>query len=1151
MYFFKRRKEPYIPKRAFFKFLLAMKLTAFLLLVACIHVSARGFSQKIVLSVKDAPLSSVFESIEQQSGYSFFYDKKILRDLGNVTANFHGKSLKQILDAILPDQSLTYEIVDKIIVIRNAPDYRSNNHKLLKHDNTLFNRSFATNEPRATLRIDELMERMTRSHYKEIVIRGKVTDEKGEALPGVNVLVKGTQQGTVTNLDGSYSISVPDQNSVLVFSFVGYITKEIMVGPNTNIDLSMLVDDKALEEVVVVGYGTQKKVNMTGAVGVIEPKNVENRPVASAMEALQGQVAGLNVVRPAGQPGNQNFIFRIRGISTFTSNPVLTLIDGVPSSLDRINPNDIESISVLKDAASAAIYGTRASGGVILVTTKSGKSGKPRISISSSVGIQTPTRFPKKVSALDHALLSNEARANDGGSPKYSQDQIAMFSSPDWEDTDWDSYMLKKGIQTNQNISIAGGGESHDYYISLGYLNQDGIVINTGYERFNLQMNHNVKLTNRLKLGIRTGIIPSTRIAPAANYLSNMLSFVAAEPNIDKVKTADGRWLQNTNNTGGGNAIALASTDGGQQILRSNRLQGNFSLDYEILRGLKLSGIYGVSYTQSRQRDYRKKVTLYRQDNHDQIASTSQFNYLDINNSSEIFQNLNFLANYEKSLGLHQVTLMGGTTAEWFYSGNDQVSTRDFLTDDIYTISAGSSNPSMWFIAGGASDWSLASVIARGTYAFKNRYLLESSFRYDGSSRFAKGLKWGFFPSVSVGWILSDEEFLKNDVLTYLKLRGSWGKVGNQNVGFYPFANTLTQTSYYFNGAARRGVTTGGAPNPELTWETKVSYNLGVDGSFWNNILEFSFDVFKERTSDILLQLPLPTTFGQAEPVQNVGIIDNRGWELEIRHRKNIKDFSYGLSFQLSDARNKVIDMGGVGPIISNNTITDVGHPMNEWFGWRAIGLFQTQEEINNAPFQTVATSPGDIRYQENGGDPNAINSDDRVRLGNSDPRFPYGIRADFGYKHFSLRLFGQGLLRHLVWNNGWTAHNFDRENSTLRTYHLDRWTPDTPNAKYPKTRMGSGANRSGINDSFSSFWLEDAAYFRLKHIELGYDLPSNLLNRLKIKSARLYMSGENLLTFTQFPGYDPESPTGTAARLVESRYPLAKIYNVGLNFTF
>lgn len=1121
-----------------------MKLTALIFLVACLHVSANGFSQKIVLSLKEAPLSAAFKAIEQQSGYTFFYDNRLIQKSKKVTADFKGNSLQQILDILLKDRSLTYEIVDKTIVVRKL-EAPTTDKKDGQSASGISTGSHGLSHLSATA-----AKELERS-IPEIGITGKVVDEKGEPLPGVSILVKGTQQGTVTDIDGGFSIEVPDRNTILVFSFVGYHAKEVQVGSNTVLNVALDVDEKALEEIVVVGYGAQKKINMTGAVGVIETKQIENRPIASAVEALQGQIAGLNVVRTGGQPGNQAIDFRIRGTSTFTSNPVLTLVDGVPSSLDRINPNDIESISVLKDAASAAIYGTRASGGVILVTTKTGKSGKPRISLSSSVGIQLPTRFPEKVSALDHALLSNEARANDGAGPKFTDEQIQQFSSPNWKDVDWDSYMFRNALQTSQNLSISGGSESHDYYLSLGYLKQDGIIINTGFERFNLQLNQNIKLTRNLKLGVKAGYIPSTRIAPGGGNLSQMLSFVAAQPMLDEVKTADGRWLQNSTNIGAGNPIAFASRDGGQQIVKSGRIQGNLSLDYQVLPKLKLSGIYGIVQDQARQRDYRNKLALYRQDDHDQVASQLPFNYLDINNSRELFQNVSFLVNHDNTVGDHSYSVMGGTTAEWFLSGNDAVSTRDFLTDNIYTISAGSGNPSFWNISGGAADWALASVIARGTYAYKGRYLLEGSFRYDGSSRFAEGLKWGFFPSVSAGWILSEEDFLKNDVLTFLKLRGSWGRVGNQNVGFYPFANTLTQTTYFFNGVARRGVTTGGAPNPLLTWETKESFNAGLDGSLWNNMLEFSVDIFKERTSDILLQLPLPTTFGQPEPVQNVGIISNKGWELELRHRRSVGDFNYGISFQISDATNKVVDMGGVSPRIENNTITEEGRPMNEWYGWRSMGYFQSAQEVADAPFQTARTSAGDIRYEDNGGDPNIINSDDRVRLGRSDARFPYGVRVNVGYKNFDLRLFGQGVMSHLVWSNGWTGNNFDRENSTLRTYHLDRWTPENPNARFPKTRMGSGAARTGINDSFSSFWLENASYFRLKHIELGYNIPESLLKKLNITGARVLISGENLLTFSKYLGYDPETPTGIAARLVESRYPLSKVFNFGVNLNF
>lgn len=1112
-------------KISFIQALLAVIFTG----VSMAHSAAAQelLNRKVSLSVENEELRKVLLQIEKQAVVKFAYRPRLLPAHYRISFTAVNEPLADVLEKVIGPLQLRYEVVGQQIILsreRGAPAKSSD----------------ASGGNQAGTYLDER------------TLSGKVTDENGTGLPGVNILVKGTQRGVVTNAGGDYTLEVPDDEAVLVFSFVGYLTQEATVGSRTSLDIVLQVDEKALEEVVVVGYGTQRKVNMTGAVGVIEPKNIENRPVVSVVEALQGQVTGLNVVRTGGQPGNQAFDFRIRGTSTFTSNPVLTLIDGVPSSLERINPNDIESISVLKDAASAAIYGSRATGGVILVTTKSGKSGKPRVTINSSWGLQQPTRFPEKVSALDHALLSNEARANDGGGPKFTDAEIQRFSAADWVDHDWDNYMFKSGMLSNQNVSLSGGSDSHDYYLSFGYLNQDGIIINTGYERLNIQLNQNIRVSDKLKLSIKTGYVPSTRIAPGGGTLGNMLAFVGAQPKTDAIKTADGRWLQNATNIGGGNPIATASEEGGQQVLKSNRIHGNFSIDYELLPKLKLTGIYGISRNQSRQRDYRKKITLYRQDNHDQIASQSVDNFLDIDNASDILQNVNFLANYTNTFNHHSFSIMGGTMAEWFKSENDRVSTRDFLTDNIYTISAGSSDPTLWTIAGSAADWALASVISRATYSYKDKYLLEGSFRYDGSSRFADGLRWGFFPSASLGWVVSEENFLRsNHVLTFLKLRGSWGQVGNQNVGFYPFANTLAQTTYFFNGIPHRGVTTSGAPNPLLTWETKESVNIGIDGSLFKNIIEFSVDLFKERTSDILLQLPLPTTFGQPEPVQNVGTVGNRGWELELRHRNTVGAFHYGLSFQVSDATNKVIDMGGVSPRIAGNTITEEGRPMNEWFGWRSIGFFQSDGEVANAPFQNPRTSPGDIRYEENGGDPMTITSADRVRLGRSDPRFPYGVRLNMSYKNFDFIAFGQGVMRHMVWSNGWTANNFDRENSTLFTYHLDRWTPETPNARFPKTRMGSGEARSGINDSFSSFWLENASYFRLKHLEIGYSIPASVLNRVKLTGARVLLSAENLLTITDFLGYDPETPTGTGARLVEARYPLAKVFNFGVNLTF
>ncbi|MCR6720082.1 MAG: TonB-dependent receptor [Chitinophagaceae bacterium] len=983
-------------------------------------------------------------------------------------------------------------------------------------------------------------------------VTGRVLEaETGKPLAGTTIAVIGGASSTTSNDAGTYTIQVPSLQSRLRVSHVGFLPAEISIDGRQNVDIILTPSASSLEEVVIVGYGAQKKVTMTGAVSTIDAKKLENRPVANVVEALQGQVPGLTVVRTSAQPGNQQIDFRVRGTSTFSNNPVLTIIDGVPSSLDRINPADIESISVLKDAASAAIYGSRATGGVILVTTKSGRKGPPKITLNSSIGTQSATRFAEKVSALDHALLSNEARANDGGAPKFTQAQIDKFSSPDFKQVNWDDYMLRNAMQTDHNISISGGSDFNDYYVSFGYLKQDGVLMNTSYERFNIQVNQNLRITNKLKLGLKLGYIPSITTSPTGNQVSSMLTAVAALPNSDdELKTADGRWLARADF--GTNPIAQASEDAGQTIQKGTRLSGNISLDYNILPQVKLTANYGMVRNASRLRDYAKILTLYQQANHDVVQSRTEFNSLRVGYAADIQHNANLLANYTQRFGDHNLSVLGGVSAEWYNQETDGITTRNFLTDDIYVVGAGTSDPTFWGISGTANDWSLASVVGRASYSFKERYLLEGSFRYDGSSRFMADQRWGFFPAVSAGWVISKENFMANIApVNFLKLRASWGQVGNQNVGFYPFAATLSQTTYYFNGQPNRGVQTAGAPNPNLTWETKSSANIGLEARLFRNLLEVNLEVFRERTSDILMALPLPTTFGQGEPVQNAGVVDNKGWELELAHRNKIGQFTYGVSVQVSNVTNKVVSMGGVSPIINGNVITEEGYSINEWYGLRSIGMFQTQQEVTNAPFQTARTSPGDLRYQNNGGDPNLINSDDRVRLGASTPRFPYGIRINAGYKGIDLTIFGQGVGSQIVWSNGWTAQNFDRENSTLRVYHLDRWTPETPNARFPKTRMGSGAARDGINDRFSSFWLEDASYFRLKNIEIGYTLPSQLLDRFKIQRLRVFVNAENALTFTKYLGYDPETPSGTSARLLEGRYPLAKLYNVGLNINF
>lgn len=1110
-------------------------LSLFLLSSANLKISRADTTLAVEISLIEA-----IELISKAYDVYFTFDMELVKDIKVNYEPKHVKSLEEAMSNLLRETHLNYKLLDKqfLIIYKNdeagltsLKSMSEHLDKLIKDEESAFHRK----------KKNSLHTGSNFLPFEQAPVRGSVVNPLGAPLVGVSVKVRGTTIGTVTDTNGRFVLDGVGVDDVLVFTYIGYLSQEAPAAYNTDISITLSEDLQALNEVVVVGYGVQEKINLTGAVGVISNTQLENRAVGSVLEAMQGQVSGLNIVRTTGQPGNQSFSFNIRGSSTFTDNPVLTIVDGVPSSLDYINPNDIESISVLKDAASAAIYGSRATGGVIIVTTKTGRSGAPRLQYNSTFSLQEPSRWPEKPSAYDYALIHNTAAANDGTAPRFSPSDLEKFSSPDWKDHDWDDYLLNNAFQTNQNISLSGGSETHDYYLSMGYLKQDGIIGNSGYERLNVQLNQNTRIGKMVTLSAKAGYSPSTRTAPAYGW--DQLRFIYSTPKTEPFMSDDGKWLNESTHTLQGNAMAGLSEDGGQQILKRNRLTGNVSAKFALLEGLDVTASYGIVSTNSRQRTFRNILTVYDPVNPALVSKRSIDNFLDINNSRDILQNVNLLANYRKSFDDHTISILGGVTREWYEDGNEFVGTRDFLTENIFVISAGSSNPDYWNISGVASDWALESYISRLNYSFKDRYLLEGTFRYDGSSRFTTDRRWGFFPSVSAGWIASEEDFLQNqDVITFLKLRGSWGQVGNQNVGFYPFANRLSQSAYYFNGLPNRTVRTVGAPNPLLTWETKESINVGLEGSIFGHLLDFSIDYFNEKTHDILLLLPLPTTYGQSAPVQNAGRVDNKGWELDLRHRNTIGSLTYGISFQVSNNTNKVVDMGGVSPRIANNTITEEGRPMNEWYGYRAEGFFQSQDEVDSHAFQSPDTAPGDIRYYDANND-NVINSDDRVRLGISSPRLPYGIRLNLKYHHFDLTAFGQGVMEHMVVTRPWEAN-------TYRSYHLDYWTPEHRSAAFPAPRIGGGP-LVGINKEFSSFWIEDAAYFRLKHIELGYALPPSVLTRIKMSYVRFFVSAENLFTLTNYLGYDPEAATGLDIRQVESRYPLSKMFNLGVNVNF
>lgn len=985
-------------------------------------------------------------------------------------------------------------------------------------------------------------------------IQGTVVDRQGSPLPGVTVVIKGTTQGSVTNADGNFSLAGITNDATLVFSFVGMRTQEVVVGNQASINLTMLEDAIGIEEVVAVGYGTQKKINLTGSVGRIEAKEFETRPITDVTQALQGKVPGLLINQVGGQPGGEQFRISIRGVSTFSSNDPLVIVDGIAMSLVNLNPQDIESVSILKDAASAAIYGARASGGVILVTTKKGAVGRTRVSYDAYFGIQTPTMLPDMVNAYEHVMLFREAEYN--GNPnttvyKYSLDEMEAYRRGELPETDRVDYLFNSAFQHNHNLTISGGSEINQYLLSVGLTSQDGTMRNTSSDRYNFRLNNNIKVSDRFNINLNLQFAPTRRHQMSeATYpsgptrsLSDIIYNAGFRRGADDfIFTSDGRWASVT---GWANRIGLASEDGGFQERDLNRFTGVVTLDYKLFPTLSINGMYGGKYDHTRQIDYSKRMQFINPDDLETVDFDYNTNSMLVYNQDNYQHNAQLLLNYDETFNnIHEVRGLIGFSQEWNTDTWERVGRRNFVTDDIYVINAGSSDPSVWTTEGSASEWALRSFFGRLNYAYQSKYLFEATLRYDGSSRFSSDNRWGIFPSFSAGWRLSEESFMSNlDWIDNLKIRASWGQVGNQNIPLYQYYSTVATSAYYFGGSANTATYYSGTANVFLQWETKTTSNLGIDLGIADNKLNFEFDVFKENTSGILMRPSVPTSYGLGAPFQNVATVDNFGWETQISYRNKLRDLSYQVRLQISDAQNKVVSMIG-SPQISSNRITEIGYEMNEWFGYKAIGIFSSQEEVDSYAKLNPRTGIGDLKI-EDFSDDGKITAADRQRLGSSRPRFPYGVSLELGWNNFDFSAFIQGVAYKKTFI-GRPTQPFGGSLETAQKNHLDRWhlAEDGETwipGKFPKMRISS------FNNAFSSFWLQNASYLRMKNIQLGYSLPTSVLNSLKIERFRLYVSGENLFTLTGIYGLDPEAPDSGNA----SFYPLSRVINFGVNLTF
>lgn len=999
---------------------------------------------------------------------------------------------------------------------------------------------------------------------QQVTVRGTVTDAStGGTLPGVNIVVRGTTIGATTDVNGSYTIEVPVASATLQFSFVGYIPQEIALNGQTTLNVALTIDVAQLSEVVVVGYGVQKKVNLTGSVASIGGEKLESRPITNISTALQGELPGVTVIQSSGQPGRDGGNIRIRGIGTFGDASPLILIDGMLGDMDDVNPSDVESISVLKDAASCAIYGARAANGVILVTTKKGSKNKTlKVTYEAYGGWQKLTNIPRYLSSADYAKLYNEARLNDGLTATYSLEEIQLFengSDPNnYPNTNWIKQVFSEsGFQQNHSLSFSGGTEDFQYNTSFHYFNQNGLVKGTSNEKYNLRAN----LTNKLSKKLQTNIILSLSRQPVKNPISSRPDHNSFEEILHQAHRinptvpslySDGTYGTHTD----GNPLAWINNNGGATSVY-DRTIANFEVKYKILENLVATGRTGIyNYTDFGKLDV-KDITYYRPgtttvERYEGPSSIADYNTKSLTSKVELF------LTYDKTIAeIHSFTLLAGTSQESNDFSSDYGYRRNIASSSLSQISAGSEDGQ---ISGGdASSWGLRSQFARINYGIKGKYLFEGNLRRDGTSRFSPENRWGLFPSFSAGWRLSEEPFLKNiKSIENIKLRASWGQLGNQNISgsLYPYISTVSLGwNYPFNGKMASGAAVANAVSDNITWETAITTNVGADFSFWGKKLDITVDYYDKKTDGLLLQLPVNPVFGLPAPYQNAAVMRNIGIELLVSHSNEIGDFKYGASVIMSKNKNVVQDLKGTTPQLDLYTIQE-GVSYRAYYGLQSLGLFQTAEEIQKSPYQDGSPQPGDIKYRDqltidtNGdGVPDKadgkIDGQDRVVLGNSYPGFEYGFNLHGEFRNFDFLIFLKGSADVLGYLSSDPIYGIT-SGASLNEIHLDRWYADAegnplnPDATFPRLTL----NNSTGNFVASDFWIRDASYLRVKNIQVGYSLPKKISGKMNISSARIYFSGENLFTFTKFQkGFDPETPNNA----YDYYYPQVKIFSFGL----
>ncbi|WP_237332449.1 SusC/RagA family TonB-linked outer membrane protein [Zobellia amurskyensis] len=1074
--------------------------------------SSEIFSQNIKIQIEKNQILSVdevFDLLRDQTDYSFIYPEDFFKDVPKVYVKKGPIQANELLERCFYGGGFKLDVRGKKIVITETD--------------------------------------LANSEQQSIHVIGVVVDTSGQPLSGANIIEKGTTNGVTADFDGNYSINVIDRNAILVISYIGFATKEVAVEGKDEVNITLEESAATLDEIVVVGYGTQKKKDLTGSVSSIKTEDIQKTTSVSLDQAIQGRAAGVSVTSNTGSPGASPTV-RIRGTGTVNNSDPLYVIDGVPiNDILNFNMSDAESIDVLKDASATAIYGSRGANGVILIQTKKGSKRKPSISYSTYTGVQSRIDNLNILTSPQWAMLRNEANRNDDTPIDPELSNPESLKTYNWKDVAYRSGMIQ-----DHQLSISGGSDKSTYYVSYGYLSQNGIVKESSYSRHNFRVNNTYQISNNIKVGHNIQYAYSKKnTGPEYGNNGSRVGFsgYVMEPTLP-FYNEDGSYTaaeySSTTNTLG--RIEYETTP----QVRENFF-GNLFLEVDLVQGLKFRSNYGLEITNVQVDNFTPAFYVWSSFN----SPVSTYDLVRSENRSMILSNT---LNYNKVLNeKHNFGVLIGQEIQKL-NGNDVRAQRSEIPTSVVNPTLGAGNVSTSTNDGGISQSQLQSYFGRLNYNYDERYLLTATYRFDGSSRFGENQRWGRFPSVALGWNVHNENFYNIPYINQLKFRAGWGQTGNQNLPNSATFNTLNlNTNYVYS--ADESTMVGVAPlrpgNPDLKWETTITKNIGADLGLWNNTLTLTADYFIKNTTDLLLAIPILSTSGYTgSPYGNAGNIENKGFELAANFRKNFDDFSFNIGGNISFVENKVIALATDGSLILTGqsqgfkdiSRTEVGHPLASFYGYKMLGIFQTQEEVNNSAVISN-TRPGDVKYADLNND-GIINDDDRTYIGSPFPDFTYGINLDMNYKEFDLSIFFQGSQGNDIFNA--TEYFVLGDLGTNHTTNsLNRWTGEGTSNSVPRVTFVN----NGVNVQQSSRFVHDGSYIRLKNVQLGYSLPQELLDRTPISNLRIYLAGQNLITSTKYQGLNPElgiegnDPLNIG--IDRGRYPSARTLTLGLNVKF